>query len=86
MASGAETLPPAQREKLLGQLDEIQRLTKADAGQIALKFETIALDEIVRDVLPTRRFSPSPPVIPSTWPSVKKFKSGATGTGCASFC
>jgi signal transduction histidine kinase len=52
-------LPPEQREKIAGQLDEIQRLskivdgltllTKADAGQIALPFETVALDEIVRD-------------------------------------
>ena len=55
-----ETLPPAQREKILGQLDEIQRLTKivdgltlltkADAGQVELRFERLALDEIIRDV------------------------------------
>ena len=54
-----EPLPAAQREKILGQLDEIQRLTKivdgltlltkADAGQVALKLEPVALDEIVRD-------------------------------------
>ena len=54
-----ENLPPEQREKLADQLDEIQRLTKivdgltlltkADAGEIALNFETFALDEIVRD-------------------------------------
>ena len=53
-------LPAAAREKILSQLDEIQRLTKivdgltlltkADAGQIELKFEPLALDEIVRDV------------------------------------
>jgi len=53
-------LPPGQREKLSSQLDEIQRLTKivdgltlltkADAGQIDLKFEPLALDEIVRDI------------------------------------
>lgn len=57
---GAENLSPAQRERLASQLDEIQRLTKivdglslltkADAGQIKLNFETLALDEIVRDV------------------------------------
>ena len=51
--------PPAQRERLAGQLDEIQRLakivdgltllTKADAGQVALKREPVALEEIVRD-------------------------------------
>ena len=56
----AKNLPPAQREKLSGQLDEIQRLTKivdgltlltkADAGQIELKFAPLGLDEIVRDV------------------------------------
>jgi len=56
----AEKLPPAQREKLSGQLDELQRLTqivdgltlltKADAGQVPLKFAPLALDEIVRDV------------------------------------
>ena len=53
-------LPAAQRDRLASQLDEIQRLTKivdgltlltkADAGQIALKAEPLALDEIVRDV------------------------------------
>jgi signal transduction histidine kinase len=57
---GAEYLSPAQRERLASQLDEIQRLTKivdglslltkADAGQIKLNFETVALAEIVRDV------------------------------------
>jgi signal transduction histidine kinase len=55
-----ESLSAAQHEHAAGQLDEIQRLTKivdglalltkADAGQIALNFETVALDEIVRDV------------------------------------
>ena len=55
-----QLLDPAQREKILGQLDEIQRLTKivdgltlltkADAGQVSLKLELIPLHEIVRDV------------------------------------
>jgi signal transduction histidine kinase len=50
---------PANREHLLSQLDEIQRLTKivdglslltkADAGQIDLKHEPVRLDELVRD-------------------------------------
>jgi signal transduction histidine kinase len=50
---------PAHRERLLSQLDEVQRLSKivdgltllmkADAGQIALKREPIRLDELVRD-------------------------------------
>jgi len=54
-----EMLLPAQREKMLSQLDEIQRLTKivdgltllakADAGQVALKLEPVRLDELVRD-------------------------------------
>src|SRR6202041_425746 len=49
----------ANRERLLSQLDEVQRLTKivdglslltkADAGLITLKRETIRLDELVRD-------------------------------------
>jgi signal transduction histidine kinase len=55
----SENLTPEQREKFSGQLDEIQRLTKivdgltlltkADAGQIELKFERLDFDEIVRD-------------------------------------
>jgi signal transduction histidine kinase len=50
----------AQRERLLSQLDEVQRLakivdgltllTKADAGQITLQQEPLDLDELVRDV------------------------------------
>ena len=50
---------PGQREGLLSQLDEVQRLTKivdglslltkADAGQITLKHEPVRLDELVRD-------------------------------------
>lgn len=55
-----EALSAGQRERLASQLDEIQRLTKivdgltlltkADAGQIALTFERLAFEEIVRDV------------------------------------
>ncbi len=55
-----ETISAVQRERVVSQLDEIQRLTKivdgltlltkADAGQIALKYEPLALDEIVRDI------------------------------------
>jgi signal transduction histidine kinase len=54
-----ETLPPAERERLLSQLDEVRRLSKivdgltllakADAGQVAMQFETVRLDELVRD-------------------------------------
>ena len=53
------TLPASERERLLSQLDEVQRLskivdglsllTKADAGQISLKLEALQLDELVRD-------------------------------------
>jgi signal transduction histidine kinase len=54
-----ESLPQAERERLLSQLDEVRRLSKivdgltllakADAGQIALKLESLHLDELVRD-------------------------------------
>ena len=54
-----QTLPAPERERLLSQLDEVQRLskivdgltllTKADAGQISLKLEPLQLDELVRD-------------------------------------
>lgn len=53
------TLTPAQRDRLLSQLDEVQRLskivdgltllTKADAGQVKLAREPLRLDELVRD-------------------------------------
>ena len=65
MRGGCETtlreqpLTDAQRESLLGEIDEIDRLakivdgltllTKADAGLIALNDERVALDELVRD-------------------------------------
>lgn len=58
-ALGEENLSPAQRERLLSQLDEVQRLskivdgltllTKADAGQIKLHAEPVRFDELVRD-------------------------------------
>jgi signal transduction histidine kinase len=54
-----ETLTASQREHLLNQLDEVQRLskivdgltllTKADAGQVKLDQTPLRLDEIVRD-------------------------------------
>ena len=56
-----ETLSPPQRERLLSQLDEVQRLakivdaltllTRADAGQVALRLEPVRLDELVQDAL-----------------------------------
>ena len=55
-----EDSSPTQRERLLSQLDEVQRLskivdgltllTKADAGQIQLRDESVPLDELVREV------------------------------------
>jgi len=49
----------AQKERLASQIDEIERLakivdaltllTKADAGQISLKYEPVRLDELVRE-------------------------------------
>jgi signal transduction histidine kinase len=59
MALHANPRDPAERERLLSQLDEIQRLTtivdglslltKADAGLIELKSELLRLDELVRE-------------------------------------
>jgi signal transduction histidine kinase len=58
-ALGDEHLSVAQKELLLSQVDEIERLarivdgltllTKADTGQIALEFEPLRLDELVRE-------------------------------------
>lgn len=55
-----ENLSPKGREKLLSQLDEIQRLskivdgltflTKADAGQVRLTREIVPLNELVREM------------------------------------
>ncbi|MBU6400646.1 MAG: HAMP domain-containing histidine kinase, partial [Verrucomicrobia bacterium] len=54
-----EALSPTQRERLLSQLDEVQRLSKivdgltllakAEAGQVKLKREPLGLDDLVRD-------------------------------------
>jgi signal transduction histidine kinase len=54
-----ETLPPTEHERLLSQLDEVRRLSKivdgltllakVDAGQVAMQFETVPLDELIRD-------------------------------------
>ncbi len=54
-----ESLSPSERERGNSQLEELHRLTqivdgltllaKADAGQVALNFETVRLDELVRD-------------------------------------
>lgn len=54
-----ENFTPGQRERLLSQIDEIERLakivdgltllTRADAGQIQLKIEAVRLDELVRE-------------------------------------
>jgi signal transduction histidine kinase len=54
-----ENFAPAQKEWILSQMDEIERLakivdgltllTKADAGQVSLKFEPLRLDDLVRE-------------------------------------
>jgi heavy metal sensor kinase len=54
-----ESLPAAERERAASQLDELRRLTrivdgltllaKADAGQVALKLESLRLDELVHE-------------------------------------
>jgi heavy metal sensor kinase len=58
-ALGEDHLTSSQREVFANQLEEIQRLAKivnsltflakADAGQAALQFESVRLDELVRD-------------------------------------
>ena len=58
-------LPPAQRELIESQLDELQRLakivdgltllTKADAGLVSLQLEPVRLDELVRDAVEDTR-------------------------------
>jgi len=59
----------ANRDRLLSQLDEVQRLskivdglsllTKADAGLITLKQEPVRLDELVRDGFADAKFWPN---------------------------
>jgi signal transduction histidine kinase len=59
IASRDESLPAAERERAASQLDELRRLArivdgltllaKADAGQITLAWESVRLDELVRD-------------------------------------
>ncbi len=60
----------AQKDRLASQIDEIERLTKivdgltlltkADAGQIALKCEPLRLDELVRESLADAKILASP--------------------------
>jgi len=66
-------LPAAQREMLLSQLDEIERLAKivdgltllakADAGQVALNFESVHLEELVRESVADARILAQPQAI-----------------------
>jgi signal transduction histidine kinase len=54
-----DSLAAAERERAVSQLDELRRLTrivdgltllaKADAGQVPLNFETVRMDELIRD-------------------------------------
>ncbi|HEX9046325.1 MAG TPA: ATP-binding protein [Verrucomicrobiae bacterium] len=63
-------IPAAARERLGGQLDEIQRisiivdnltlLTKADAGQMVLDLQPLRFDEIVREVYEETRILAEP--------------------------
>jgi signal transduction histidine kinase len=65
--------PAAQREMLLSQLDEIERLAKivdgltllakADAGQIALNFEPVHLEELVRESVADAKILAQPQAI-----------------------
>jgi signal transduction histidine kinase len=55
-----DDLAPSERERALSQLGEVERLskivdgltllTKADAGDVKLKKDTVSLDELVRDI------------------------------------
>jgi signal transduction histidine kinase len=69
-ALAEENLPAGQREGLLSQLDEVQRLsriadgltllTKADAGLVTLTKEPLRLDELVRDTIADARILAEP--------------------------
>jgi signal transduction histidine kinase len=60
-ACSEEPLTEAQRDRLLSQLDEVQRLakivdglsllTKADAGQVSLVLEAVPFDDLVREAV-----------------------------------
>jgi signal transduction histidine kinase len=53
-------LPPAERDRIISQLDELHRLstivdgltflTRADSGDVKLKMESLRLDELARDI------------------------------------
>lgn len=68
-----EPASAAQQEKLASQIDEIERLTKivdgltlltkADAGQIALKCEPVRLDELVRECVADTKILAQPHTI-----------------------
>ena len=68
-----ESLSAAERERAASRLDELRRLarivdgltllSKADAGQIALQFETVRLDELVRDNFADLQILAEPPGI-----------------------
>ena len=59
LALSEANLTTVQKEKLLSQIDEVERLakivdgltllTKADAGQVKLTFETVKLEDLVRE-------------------------------------
>src|ERR1700722_19769180 len=59
MALREENFTPAQKERMVSQIDEIERLakivdaltllTKADAGQVKLNFEAVQLDDLMRE-------------------------------------
>ena len=91
-----ESLSAAERERAASQLDELRRLaqivdgltllTKADAGQIALKLEPVRLDELVRDNFADAQILAEPHGIQWSSPLAKKLPCAATATVCASCC
>ena len=73
LALAEDPLTPAQRERVISELDELQRLvkivdsltllTKADAGQLRLKREPLQLDDIVRDIFADAQILAKPAAI-----------------------
>lgn len=73
LALAEDPLTPTQRERIISELDELQRLTKivdsltlltkADAGQIRLKRDPLQLDDIVRDIFADAQILAKPAAI-----------------------
>ena len=81
IALADEKLSSPERERLLSQLDELQRLakivdgltllTKADAGQLRLDLEKVRLDELIRDSFEDARVLAEPQRISVTLQNIE---------------